>query len=202
MRRIELELSVVSWWTFPMSVLRIIHQLNDSNPVQESEAFWNKIQSLEQEKLADSEKVRQQKDLLEQAREDASTTEQLHLEEINQLYNTINGVKTEYETLSDDEIIGQMRKLHHHLEAWVKTNFRDAQKLGMLMDQTDGEYPRSSHQRRALIQAFVTDMINTMVFAPYHLGMAKQCGDALATVEHAVQQRCTSTLSSFHPTTY
>ncbi|KAL4876507.1 hypothetical protein BJY04DRAFT_222988 [Aspergillus karnatakaensis] len=123
------------------------------------------LKLLENQHLIDTEKVEQQKHLLCQARDEASSQQHEHREEITKLYNKLNTLQNGSQGLTDEQIQGQMRRLAHNLESWVKTNFKDSEKLATIFNTTT--FPRTNPQRRAWVQAFVTDVVFKSIFGPY-----------------------------------
>lgn len=122
--------------------------------------------------LIDLEKIRRLNDLLSQAREDASTTDKLHHQELNSLYRKISSFQVQHNTLNDEQILAEMRSLNQKLDLWVKYNFNDVRRLSALnCSEPGGQFPRSSTQRWAWIQGTITEMIFHYIFSPQHFGL-------------------------------
>lgn len=122
--------------------------------------------------LIDLEKIRRLNDLISQAREDSSTTDKLHHQELNSLYRKMNSFQVQYSTLNDEQILDEMRRLNQNLDLWVKYNFKDLRRLSSLnCSEPDGQFPRSATQRWAWIQGSITEMIFQYIFSPQHFGL-------------------------------
>ncbi|KAL4919227.1 hypothetical protein BDW62DRAFT_200106 [Aspergillus aurantiobrunneus] len=160
------------------------------NKLSDTLCLKNQVASLERGRLADAEKIQRQQQLLLQAREDASKREEEHRHQLNKLYIKLNSLQSGQKRLTDEELRERMRRLVQNLECWVKSNFRDAAKLASSMIRTEG-FPRTTPQRRAYIQAYITDMVYRRIFVPYRFGvMDNPCGQIIYQIETSVQQTC------------
>ena len=140
--------------------------------------------------MADNQKINQLQGLLVQATKDAQDNEKRYREEVDELIARINVLQIGREALTDEQLIDQLRKLGQHLDSWVKFNFRDTQQLATMTGKSQVEFPRSSHQRRAWIQASITELICNHIFWPKHFGVPARCRQTLQELENGVEQSC------------
>ncbi|KAE8423911.1 hypothetical protein BDV36DRAFT_290007 [Aspergillus pseudocaelatus] len=156
---------------------------------KENQYLKGQASELKQRHLADSEKIRRLQDLVSHGREDASEADKLHHEELKTLYSKINSLQMRREGLHDDQVLDIMRSLNQNLELWIKSNFKDVKILAGLTGHFDVQFPRSSPQRRALIQGHVTEMIYNSIFAPYYFGLPNDpWGEFIEAIKAGVGQ--------------
>lgn len=136
--------------------------------------------------------LHQQQGVLAQARLQASTDEMRHQEKVNESYHKINTLQLENEALNDDQIIEQMRKISQNSASLVNVHFKDAQKLVGFYRTPEGWRPRTIQQHRAMIQSFIADLIQRMIFLPYHFGLPDEPWSECmaAAIEGSVRKTC------------
>jgi hypothetical protein len=139
---------------------------------KENQYLKSQAKEMNRTHLIDLEKIRRLNDLISQAREDASTTDKLHHQELNSLYRKISSFQVQHSTLNDEQILAEMRSLNQKLDLWVKYNFKDVRRLRAVnCSEPGGQFPCSSTQRWAWIQGTITEMIFHYIFSPQHFGL-------------------------------
>ncbi|KAL4925365.1 uncharacterized protein BDV17DRAFT_300368 [Aspergillus undulatus] len=145
------------------------------------------VTRLKNEQVMDRERIDQQHHLLRQARDETSKMEDQHQRELDKVYRKLNEVQSGGKRLTDEEVQGRMRRLEQYLESWVTMNFKDSAKLEYAFGQMD--FPHTSTQRRALIQAFVVALISEWIFLPSRFGILNEsCEHILNELEAGVQR--------------
>ncbi|KAI9929646.1 hypothetical protein ASPWEDRAFT_172691 [Aspergillus wentii DTO 134E9] len=165
------------------------HDLNELR--LDNQQLKHKAQDLRQQHISDSERIRRLNDLLAESRDHASEAARKHGEEIKHLYNTIHSLHGDHENVDDEKIIDEIRKLGQSVQHWVKAHFKDAGRLAALIPESPDGFPKTSHQRRAYIQAAVSDMILQHIFVPYYPGLGDNpWGRSLQFLESGVDHGC------------
>ncbi|KAL5342493.1 hypothetical protein BJX70DRAFT_394710 [Aspergillus crustosus] len=153
------------------------------------------ISNLEQQHLADSEKDQRQKQLLQEARDQLSRAKAEHQQEISVLYTKLNSLQTSQKRLTDEQVQAEMRLLAQNLEAWIKSNFRDSSRLASCIGPAD--FPSTSPQRRAWVQASILYWVFKCIFGPYRFGVVDEPhGHFLVDIEAGVKR--TNSEATFH----
>jgi hypothetical protein len=156
---------------------------------KENQRLKRQAEDLRTQHLADSAKIKRQNELLVQHRNTATQKEKSYHREISELYHQLNSVQMVQCDLSDDQILGRMRKLEQNLDCWVNSNFKGTDRLSSL--GRDGEFPSSIPQRRAVIQARVTEVLFSILFSHQWLGLySHPWGSFINHIEHGVEQSC------------
>ncbi|CEL07320.1 hypothetical protein ASPCAL10480 [Aspergillus calidoustus] len=158
---------------------------------QKNQVLAQKLSESNKQHLADSEKIHRLNQLFHQARDDASTRERSHRRELGDLYHRLNSIQMTQDRVSDDQILEQMHRLHQKLDNWIKTCFKDQDKLAAALEPTADGFPRTRPQRHAWVQSCISGWIHQSVFAPYLPGLPGDhfdwfCGN----VEVGVQESC------------
>ncbi|KAL2824384.1 hypothetical protein BDW59DRAFT_162491 [Aspergillus cavernicola] len=160
----------------------------------ENHILRDQLQGSNKRHLADSEKIQRQQQLLCEARDEATSSAEHHHQELHTLYSKLNSLQMNHNTLRDEEVLDQMRRLNLNLESWVRSNFKDVTKLSTAFQHSHG-FPSTSPQRRAQIQAYVTNLVYRLIFAPTWFGVEnEQCEGLLRELEAGVQSHCSEAM--------
>lgn len=161
----------------------------------------SKVEKLKLAKASAEEKIRRQRELLQQARREASAAADRHRYQLTAYTKRLNFLQSRPDNLNDEECAQLTRQLCRHLDIWVKKNFSDASILNtMTVDSLHASglevvvatgYPQNAHQRRELIQDLITRYVHAVIFSHPIFGV---CDDSLEkmlmTVNHEVMNLC------------
>ncbi|KAL3468952.1 hypothetical protein BJX99DRAFT_242454 [Aspergillus californicus] len=174
----------------------LVADRNRLNEISEDNGRLSRqVEDLKRQHLLDSERIQRQHELLSKACEEVTSRNEDHQRELSNLYAKLNALQST-ESLTDEQILGEMRRLSQHLESWIKSNFKDGEKLAARFHNADG-FHRSSPQRRAWIQAHITDLVQRHIFAASRFGLPNNpWGQLITEIEAGVQRNCPSPGSS------
>ncbi|KAL4861101.1 hypothetical protein BDV12DRAFT_191302 [Aspergillus spectabilis] len=162
---------------------------------RQQQNYYYVVENFDKRHLADSEKAQRLNQLLCQARVDASNRDKLHREELSGLYNKLNSLQTAQNTLSDEQILDQMRRLNQRLEFWIKSCFKDQAKLAGAIQPAEDGFPRNRPQTYAWIQASITGLVYDSILTPYLFGIPDAyCGHFCKEVEASIQENCSEVM--------
>ncbi|KAL1964162.1 hypothetical protein VTN77DRAFT_7250 [Rasamsonia byssochlamydoides] len=147
------------------------------------------------------EKIRRQKELLEQAQQEASAAAEQNRAALAACTKQLNLLRSRPGGLDDEECAHMTRQLYRHLDNWVKKNFRDPSILNaMAVDSLrargvesimPARYLQNSHQRRALIQAEIVKSVCEIVFSRLIFGIYdKSLEDTLLKINCEAKNLC------------
>ncbi|KAJ5917532.1 hypothetical protein N7466_011086 [Penicillium verhagenii] len=154
------------------------------------------------------EQIRRKDELCAQLEAKATASEDQHHQELTGLCGKINALENDLEVVNEEECIREWRRLRLHLDQWVKRNFKDIAKLsqvdysailqsiGITATHTKSLLAGNSHQRWAIIQAWIIKMLNDSIFLQYCPGLAENENEFLVSLDRLIFHRSTGVLLS------
>lgn len=142
--------------------------------------------------MQDTEKIRQQQELLLQAHEDADKASEIHQKEINELCNKINSLEVPENRFDDEQLANLMSILSSRLTHFVDSHFNDSEKLAGLPNKMFDGFPFTARHRRLLIHSYLAAVIYQEIFGKYFLGLDKRSSKVLDVIESYVDKACRS----------
>ncbi|KAJ5742566.1 uncharacterized protein N7511_011298 [Penicillium nucicola] len=109
-----------------------------------------------------------------------------HQQQMTSLCCRINTLENDLQVINEEDCVRQWRRLRLNLDHWVKKNFKDAAKLGLLdysamlqligttTAHSKGLVAGNNHQRWAILQAWIMKMLHGYIFIQYFPGLS-QC---------------------------
>jgi hypothetical protein len=129
------------------------------------------------------EQIRRKDELCAQLQTRTSASEDQNNQQLTSLCRKINALENDLQVISEEDCIGEWRRLRLRLDQWVKRHFKDAEKLGHLnfsanleligatAAHTQNLVAGNAHQRWAILQAWITRMLNDNIFNQYCPGL-------------------------------
>ncbi|RAH80825.1 hypothetical protein BO86DRAFT_432473, partial [Aspergillus japonicus CBS 114.51] len=147
------------------------------------------------------EQSRRKEELCNQLKAEAIASEAQHHQQLSSLYAKINALETDLHVVSEEDCVKEWQKLRRNLDFWVKGNFRDTAQLRKInystVFQSDATTDAhtwlptgSSHQKWAIIQAFIARMVHNNILSQYEPGLPEYENVLFFELDRRIFEQC------------